>query len=50
MQRRIRPQRNLAPGDAPKPRDANRHALPRQTHRPGITAVTASPIDASLRA
>ena len=43
MQRRVRPQRNLAARDTTNPRYANRHALPRQAHRPGVAAVTASP-------
>ena len=43
MQRRIRPQRNLAPRRAPKPRHPNRHVLPRQAHRSGVAAVPASP-------
>ena len=42
MQRLIRPQRNLAPSEATNPGHANRHALPRETHRPRVTAVTAS--------
>ena len=43
MQRSVGPQRNLAARDTANPGDANRYALPRQTHRPRIAAVTTAP-------
>ena len=38
----IGPQRDLAPRHTANPGHPNRHALPRETHRPRVTAVTAT--------